>query len=238
MTLDYAGRRVIFEQGELGEPNGTDILPIQIQNGMPHLQARLGQRNVLLRMDSGSGYAFTFNPGAEGLLYKQDPVAGPLSLSLTGLVRVKLARLQSSIDVGSHRFAEPAITLTSGAAKIGGRGLMPFKVTFDQKHERVRLSRESHDAIKTSHRWTAGGLGVQKTMSGQWVVVDVIPGSSAESAGVHRQDIIKSVDSHPVENLDYDRFGDFSADQKGLALELIRGGKSLRLTLPVPDPVP
>jgi hypothetical protein len=106
----------------------------------------IGGKRATPELDSGNvGSGFLF-PGALAatLALETTPVDAGRARTVTNVVDVKTAQLRDNIRLGTFTFPRPQITFPAPFPfpNIGSRILSQFAVTFDQKHDRVRVVQE------------------------------------------------------------------------------------------------
>jgi aspartyl protease len=142
LTLNYPGKRVRIERGELPSADGRRVLAYEIRDGNPYIEVAVGNLKMNAMLDSGNIRGIDF-PAA---LVAKLPLASYPKLvgkggSISGEFEVKEVRLQDTLSIGHHLFPEPIITFTDvyDEINIGSSLLRQFEVTFDLKSQRVRL---------------------------------------------------------------------------------------------------
>jgi predicted aspartyl protease len=144
LTLDYPGKRVRIEKGELPASNGKDILPFDDSRGIATVDLDVGGQKIKAHIDSGNMMGGFMLPTelVEKSPLLGDPVVVGRAKTVTSDIEIKQVRLKDTIRLGSFEFPEPTVVFPSlSEANIGGRILSEFALTFDQKHKRVKLKR-------------------------------------------------------------------------------------------------
>jgi predicted aspartyl protease len=164
LTLDYAAKRVRLEKGQLPEPNGAEVLSYESQNGIPKIDLQVGDAKIKAHIDSGNTVGAFMLPAAlaEKLSFLSPPVTVGKARTVSSEIEIKEARVKGSIRLGRFEFPEPTIhyPAVSQDANIGSKALQDFALTFDQKHLRVKLSRQEQP--KTSLPGTSGNSHLQQ----------------------------------------------------------------------------
>ena len=144
-TLDYPGKRVRLERGELATANDSDILSFEMPHGIPVVELAIGDFKVKAHIDSGNMMGGFILPTAlvEKLSLASSPVTVGRARTISNEVEIKEVRLRDSIKLGRFEFAQPTITFPTFAedVNIGSKILREFALTFDQKNKRVKLQR-------------------------------------------------------------------------------------------------
>lgn len=144
LTLDYPGKRVRIEKGELPGVNGKDILALDDSRGIAVVDLNVGEQKIKAHIDSGNMMGGFMLPAAmvESAQLISEPVVVGRARTLSNDIEIKQARLKDPIRLGSFEFPQPTVIYPSlSDANIGGRILSEFSLTFDQKNKRVRLKR-------------------------------------------------------------------------------------------------
>jgi len=143
-TLDYPGKRVRLERGELAA-NDSDTLSFEMPHGIPVVELAIGNFKVKAHIDSGNMMGGFILPTAlvEKLSLASSPVTVGRARTISNEVEIKEVRLRDSIKLGRFEFAQPTITFPAFAedVNIGSKTLREFALTFDQKNKRVKLQR-------------------------------------------------------------------------------------------------
>jgi hypothetical protein len=143
-TLDFPGKRVRLERGELAAANGSDILSFEMPHRVPVVELRIGNLKVKAHIDSGNMVGGFIVPAAivDKLSLASKPVTVGMAHTVSRDVEIKEVRLSDSIRLGRFEFSQPTISFPAIAdANIGSKVLREFSLTFDQKNGRVRLVR-------------------------------------------------------------------------------------------------
>jgi hypothetical protein len=145
LTLDYAGKRVRLERGQLPEPDGAEVLGYEMVTGVPTVELGVGGLKLRGHIDTGNSIAAFILPGSlmTKLNLASPPVAAGAGTTVSSRVELKAARLKDSIRLGRFEFAEPRVVFPAltDDANIGSDAFRDFTVTFDQKNRRLRLSK-------------------------------------------------------------------------------------------------
>lgn len=213
LEIDYGKRRLRLFATEAGfKPAGT-TLPARIEGGLCRVSAtmKVGTESFPLEtvIDTGaSGSALTTRfVEAHSLQVDSTPVF-QIGAGVGGVAKGRLFRPDAFV-VADHTLARPIVAMTeSGGGVVGNRStfdfllgaeiLQRFVVTFDYAHKSVSLLPQS-DADKP---FEADKTGLQILSEGpnlnQFRVIGVLPGSTAELAGVKVGDVIEAVDGVPA----------------------------------------
>ncbi|MDX1661304.1 MAG: aspartyl protease family protein, partial [Gemmatimonadota bacterium] len=156
--LDYPGGTLV-----LGATAATaEDLAFVVEGRMPYLPARIGERELLLNLDTGATDDVTVPAAWESWLpIEGEPRPGPtLFNEQRGEHRVRVARLAADLRVGDLVLERPEVYLnpTVEDAWLGSGILQHYVVSIDPAARRVRLTRPhperpTPDAVaKRAHR--------------------------------------------------------------------------------------
>jgi len=195
LTVDYPSRRLVLSRATL--PVGgddRDVLPMTVAGKTPRVQVMLGEHPVEVLVDTGNDQGLIV-PEAEGerLAFAAPPIEGPLLATVSGLTRVRIGRFDGDLHVGPHRVQQPLVSLMPcNGAMLGAELLRHFIVTLDARTAQARFAREAAPPVTVESRFS-DGLGLRRH-GGGWQVIDVIPGSDAERAGIVPGDLIRAIE--------------------------------------------
>ena len=74
-------------------------------------------------------------------------------------------------------------------------------------------------------------IGSSQSMGWKVKVLDVIPGSPAESAGVNKGDLIRKIDSKRVDNMSLSKVKDILEKSEKLQIQIRRGSINMNISL-------
>lgn len=246
--IDYAGKkfRIHASGTQLLNP-GTEI-PVRFLNGHPHIRTRItlgGQtHDVEAMIDSGAS-----GGGLTGRFTKAVPI--PASVRTTastiigggvgGFVNGRFLRLDK-VDLGGLVVKGPVASVNEGSGGangssaaydylIGAEILKRFTLTLDYPSKRIFLRANSDfekpfEADKTGLRLQASGANLREV-----VIVGILPGSSAEEAGLKGGDKVISIDGISAQLKTLQDWRDFlrSVPAKSWSFEVDRKGEKLRV---------
>lgn len=144
-TLDFPGKRLRLERGELPVANGADILNFDSPRRIPVVDIAVGNTKIKAHLDSGNLIGGFVLP--ESLVNKMTLVSPAVTVgharTVNNEIEIKQAKLSELIKLGRFEFSQPTITFPAIAAEanIGLMILRDFVLCFDQKNKRVRLER-------------------------------------------------------------------------------------------------
>lgn len=145
LTLDFPGRRVRLERGELPRADGAEVLSFESARGIPVVELGVGAGRIKADIDTGNTVGGFVLPTAlvEKLQTAGAPVVVGHARTITSDVEIKQVQLKDAIRLGRFEFAEPMVVYPAlgDGGNIGSRVLREFSLTFDQQNGRVRLKR-------------------------------------------------------------------------------------------------
>jgi CubicO group peptidase (beta-lactamase class C family) len=143
-TLDYPGNRVRIERGELPPVDGREVIAFTAERGIPSIRLQVDSLWVDADVDAGSmgGFALPASLAPRLPLASQPRVIGR-GRTVSNEFEIKAAELKGSVHLGGHEFPGATVEFQPlfPMANVGSRVLRDFRVTFDQKNRRMRLTR-------------------------------------------------------------------------------------------------
>jgi predicted aspartyl protease len=145
VTLDFLDRKLRFEKGELPKADGAEILDYKNDAGIAQVDLSVGDKKINARLDTGNAIGSFVFPTffAEKLNFTGEPRVVGRARSATGEMEIKQVQVKDVIRLGQQEFADATIVYPAlgDIGNVGVKILSEFKITFDQQHQRVRLSR-------------------------------------------------------------------------------------------------
>lgn len=139
LTLDYPARRVRVAAGHLS-PSDTAL---EIRDGNPYAAARLGNLRTMVLIDSGNIRAIDM-PSATAATLRQTSYTRLIGKgkSVSGEFEIREVPVAETLAIGRSATPVAAVTFADEFTEInvGSAFLRAFVVTFDQSHQRIRLS--------------------------------------------------------------------------------------------------
>jgi hypothetical protein len=208
MTVDFPGHELRLAKGDLPEPNGRDVLPLQAVGPMWGVPMTVGDKSFTALIDTQSGDGLAIAPPlAKTIAFSGHPVeTGRVHGPAIGDAPVHTQRLSGDVKIGGYRFARPIVSSFPVELRFQNLGvwlgpalLQNFAVTLDQKNRRVRFV-HSAGATDIAAPPSLGDFSfrVSKAPDGHVRVDAVEPGGAAEHAGITRGDEILSFDEKPA----------------------------------------
>lgn len=236
LTLDYPGSRVLLTP--VGAPALTpgSSFTFNATSRVPLVPVQVGDRTLLVLIDSGSDGPFNLNPVGIDPAFASPPRPGATVSTLAGEEIQAVGRLGETLRIGNYVLPRPIVHLTDQLSSLGGEVLKHFAVTFDQARGRVTFYRDSTAPIESPVRRSTG-LGFAKTPA-YWRVDSVVPGSPADIAGVQNGDLIVRINGEPVEQWNLLRFEELARTAVRVDLTFLEGRTETTRSIDVFDLVP
>lgn len=204
LTLDYPGSRLVLRPASAATRIPGTAVPADAGGRTPLIPVRLGERSLLVLLDSGSAAGFSLNPVGLEPRYTVPPRPGAVLGTLAGEHPQRVARLAEPLVVAGQVFAEPVVDLTDELSSLGGAVLRHFSVTFDPRGGRVVFDRPGGDPPPRL-RLRSAGLSFTRTPA-YWRVAGVVPGSPAAAAGIEPGELVVRINGEPVPRWDLPRY--------------------------------
>ena len=145
LTLDFPGKMVRISRGELLKADGAEILDYTTEHGVPLVELSVGSTKINAHLDSGNMIgAFVFPTSfVEKLTQTSKPIVVGRARSASGEMEIKQVQIKEMVRLGRHEFPNAMITFPAlgDTGNVGAKILSEFVATFDQQHQRVRLTR-------------------------------------------------------------------------------------------------
>jgi hypothetical protein len=236
LTLDYPNERIVLRSNIPDDGLPGEAILFDNTDKTPLIPIRLGDREFVALIDSGSAAAIDINPAGLSPKFAFGPVAGPTVSTLAGDRPSRVGRLDGVVRIGSFDIPSPVAEVTDELTSLGGGILSHFTLTFDQRHNEVFFQRDLSTPMKTPPM-RGTGLGFRKTPA-YWKVAGIMPGSPAASADVAAGDLISRINGEPVASWDPARYDQLVATVDHIDFTFISGTKEYARSLAVADLVP
>lgn len=145
VTLDFPKKLLRFERGALPKSDGAEVLDYKSEQGVPLVELAVGNTKIDAHLDSGNMIGEFVLPTAfvEKLTQASEPKVVGRARSASGDMEIKQVQITEIVRLGRHEFPNATITFPAlgDIGNVGARLLSQFAVTFDQRHQRVRLAR-------------------------------------------------------------------------------------------------
>jgi len=249
VQVDYEHRRVTFHDPAMFAPDpGSDALAITLVRNVPQVATTIllpGRAPIQIKclIDSGAG-SLILAPSfvsANRLLESVGKTIRVSDLHFGGESKEAAARIDW-LQFGPYVLRRPVTIMQRDArgllaglgvdALIGGEILSRFTITFDYQNQRILFRPVNHFADAFAADASGLSLRVTSLASGSVEVENVEPGSAAAAAGLHKGDVIRTIDGHSASEFDLDKVRKmFQHPGRRIRLTIDREGKTLRMNL-------
>src|SRR2546423_13103076 len=145
VTLDFPGKKLRIDKGELPKSDGAEVLDYKNEAGISQIELSVGDKKIKAHLDTGNAIgAFVFPTAfAEKLNFAGEPRVLGRARSATGDMEIKQVQVKDMIKLGHHEFPDATIVYPAlgDIGNVAVKTLSQFAITFDQKNERVRLAK-------------------------------------------------------------------------------------------------
>lgn len=148
------------------------------------------------------------------------------SVSIAGLaIADQVVRIQRPVESG-------AFSTEQFSGILGSEVLRKFEVTFDLKHDRILLTKDSHYR-PDPFRYTTIGIQFARNIRGEYAVMSVWKNSPADEAGIMIGDQIMTINGQAAAPMSTEQLSGRLHGTEGTRVQLTveRDGKSSALTL-------
>jgi len=240
-TLDYAGGVIVFEHGELPEPDGERVVTLTRDPfGILVFPIEVAGQRVECHLDSGNPSAILL-PGAlrTSLTLVPGTERSGRGMRASGPVEFVSGKLEGRVRAGSLVFDGPEVRFDQSmkTANLGRSLLERCALTLDLAAHRMRL--RPYDAEELAAVAAARpaaptrrlGVGFRPTDAGL-EVVQVEPDSAAARAGLAVGDLLLAVDGQAVGRNDDGPLRTALAGAAAIRLSVQRAGERIELVVP------
>ncbi|WP_404423248.1 aspartyl protease family protein [Nibricoccus sp. IMCC34717] len=235
LELDYAQPQLRIQKSTTADaPPGAT--PFVLETRTPRVRASIGGYARDLLLDSGSDAALVLPAPVPDMAFSVPPRPGGVLGSLSGASLTQVARLAGDLRVGDSVIPSPVVTFGGTESSVGGELLSQFTVTFDTRTQWVRLTPGSSAPLAPAP-FRHCGMSFAKSPA-YWRIESVIPGSSAEQAGVRVGDLIVRINGEPVANWPFARFDAHVRRSNELVYTFLHGTRERPIVLIPMDLVP
>lgn len=236
LTLDYPHDRVLLQPPDTTSLAAGTAISADDSNKTPVVHVQIGDRSLLVLLDSGSDATFSLNPVGLDAKYAAAPRPGATVGTIAGDHPQQIGRLAETVSIAGYALEDPVVDLTDELSAIGGGILRYFTVTFDPDHDRVTFLRDSHAPIVLPARRSAG-VSFSKTPA-YWRVAGVIPNSPAAAAGIQLGDLVTRINGETVSKWNLTRFEQYLTTANDVTLTFLFGTKEIEKRVGIFDLVP
>lgn len=183
--------------GRLDRPNDATIFDTVRRTNRPFFPLRVGDRETLVLIDSGSRGGLTLDADVDWGWEHEPRLVG----AAARINRIELrwaGRAEDNAVFGRALIETPIIDLTEGTQLIGTQIMRHFELTFDQRSQRVRIVRSGDGPLSLPER---RGLGlVLRPVGEAFEIARVFGAGPGDKAGLEEGDVITHFDGLPVLN--------------------------------------
>ncbi len=248
LEIDYAEQKLsFFDPRSYSYSGPAEKIPLTLNLNWPRIPARVSQSGGQTQegdvvLDTGSLMALSLSD--DSLAQETIPTVG---IGFTGASGGRLGRVET-LYLGDHVLKSPLagfppsnasgsdpladLVAQSGIGLIGAEVLHRFTLILDYTHGWARL--EPNRFFDDPFEMDMSGLMIL-TMGedyGQYVIFNIVPGSSAEESGFQPKDIILSVDGKPAAEYGISALRElFTHEGKQHTLKINRGDEVLDIVL-------
>jgi hypothetical protein len=147
LTLDYPNKQVILVPGGMSADQAKRAVPYTLEHGLPLLSVQVGSAKLTGHVDSGSDGGISIPSKFKSQLHLDgEPRMVGHAKTLFNSFDIFLAKVKDPIYVGGMKMPVDHIEMHDmfPFANIGGRLLKLFKVTIDQKKQRILFEPSQH----------------------------------------------------------------------------------------------
>ncbi|MDY0104642.1 MAG: PDZ domain-containing protein [Lentimicrobium sp.] len=250
VTTDYDQNKLKFQSPERYHPPfRSEIIPISIFNGKPHMTARVELDNgdisdYWLMIDSGANHPLLLEMDSLSDYKPKKSIDAIIGRGLGGNLQGSFARvgwlmlgnfrLDDVITSFAENYTSEIISLKLNRdGTLGSGALGRFKVTFDYLNNRMILEKGSK--FRAPFEYNMSGMSFRSFGFGfnLFEVSEVIPASPAEDAGLQVGDVILSLDGKSTFLLSLGELNRILSEKEGniVTMVVLRDGKELDFRL-------
>lgn len=226
VEMDYLDGKMRVARGVLPPPDGEEVFQLYGDH-RPYLDARIEGRNHRILVDTGSGMGFELFP-RPGWDWAAEPRTVGSSMGFDGLHRYQAGRLAHPIPFLGKTYRQPLVRLADGTELVGTEVLRDYRLTFDPSHRRLRIETPLGQEVEPQ-RFLGTGAIFRPEAKGL-IVIEVLPGSPAEQAGIRVGDEVQRVALAPGVHR--------RMQVEGQTYRLRRGHRHMHVEIPYADLVP
>ncbi len=246
VTTDYDQNMLKFQLPERYHPPfRSQIIPISIFNGKPHMNARVELDNgdisdYWLMIDSGANHPLLLEVDSLSDYKPKKSIDAIIGRGLGGNLHGSFARvgwlmlgnlrLDDVITSFAENYTSEIISLRMNRdGTLGSGALGKFKVTFDYLNSRMIL--EKGNKFSNPFEYNMSGMSFRSFGFGfnLFEVSEVIPGSPAHEAGLQLGDVLVSLNGKSTFFLNLGELNRILSEKEGniILMTASRGGKQL-----------
>ncbi len=248
VNINYSRKQLtLTEAGSHKVKKRFKEIPIKIEDTKPYVQTIVTQQDgseieAKLMMDTGASHSLLLNLSTDERLILPDPsVEGLLGRGLGGDLFGRIGRIKE-LRLGKYSFRKvlvsyPAESIYSEVFKqtgrqgtLGGGIISRFNVTFDYFQEKIYVRRNRGYRAKFEYNMSGIDLIADGPSLELIKINRLLPSSTAAMAGLEQGDIIKTINSRPIKDLDLQDVSNIfrSKNQKNIVLIVERNGQTIK----------
>jgi hypothetical protein len=189
LTIDFPAQRVSVALERLAATD-AGVVPLVRGQTLPEIELPVCGHPARLLIDTGSNeyLAVTRALAAEApWAFGPRPFARATTAAGES-ARLEFGRLGCDVALGPHTLARPIAAVSLAGGRIGCQLLQAFRLTLDARESLARFERTVLTPLQ-SPPWRGHGAG-WRVVEGRTLVLDIVPGSPAETAGLEVGDEI------------------------------------------------
>jgi hypothetical protein len=238
LTIDYEGRKLIFQTPESYKPSRKAIaIPIVIHDSKPYIILPVtlldGTKiDAKLLIDTGASHAMLLELFAEPKIkIEENFIQTDLGRGLAGSIEGWIGRTKK-VDIGNLAFNNVLTFFTDTNSynknyvlagrngTVGGDLLGRFKVTIDYAHQMVYLERNSSFRLPFEYNMAGFDIVGSGDLFDKIEVINVIKKSPAYLAGMKVGDIITQINGRSGKDLTVNEFNNILRSRPGKVLRM------------------
>lgn len=219
--IDYAKKEVTVAASvdQLSYIDEAIVVPFTTKPGTlsptPHVQLSVGTGTLDFIVDTGGGIPLTINTADLASVGVELPEDAPTTLNIAGgaagAFEIPLAAMQLPVGLAGTQIQTTVFVgdgmAPDAAGNMGHEFLKNFVVTFDWSTNTMYLDPINDDgSVDSINDVPAAGVGPDD--KGNYVVISLARGGSADQAGLTLGEAVSAINGHSTENMDIDAFCD------------------------------
>lgn len=250
VTTDYDQNMLKFQLPDrYHPPYRSEIIPISILNGKPHMNARVELDNgdisdYWLMIDSGANHPLLLEVDKLGNYKPEKSIDAIIGRGLGGNLHGSFARvgwlmlgnfrLDDVITSFAENYTSEVISLRMNRdGTLGSGALGRFKVTFDYLNNRMILEKGKKFHVPYEYNMTGMSFRSYGLGFNLFEVSEVIPGSPSAEAGIKVGDVLISLNGKSTFLLNLGELNRILSEKEGnlITMAVSRNGKQLNFRL-------
>lgn len=231
VTLDYENGEIALSEGDLPSPDGRTVFDTDGPDERPWVVLDIDGRKRRVLIDSGSTGSLSVNR-LDRYDLQQPAQSTGVATRFDRLERRASGRLDGTVRLGSIAIEDPMLSNAQKSELLGAQILSYFDVTFDIDDERVRFRPNGRGPVETESVTTPGMF--LRPRGEAFEVLETLPGSSAEKAGIAAGDTVTHIGGAPIAT----RGCETNDELETQTYRIVQGGKAREVELPIVTLVP